>query len=112
MSRAMARVGFSPTRWKGARKMPNLSPRWVIVSASLLADSLRRSSRQHQGRGPREALRPGKGAQEKTADQQRDQGQGDAHAAVLAEPDLDPGSTRGFHDDEVGHRAHEGEVSG
>ena len=26
MSRAMARVGFSPTRWNGARKMPNSAP--------------------------------------------------------------------------------------
>ena len=26
MSRAMPSVGFSPTRWKGARKMPNVSP--------------------------------------------------------------------------------------
>src|SRR5258705_1776966 len=29
MSRFKASVGFSPTRWKGARKMPNLIPRWV-----------------------------------------------------------------------------------
>src|SRR5213593_2790892 len=30
MSRAMARVGFSPSRWNGARKMPNFIPRWAI----------------------------------------------------------------------------------
>src|SRR6516165_5192038 len=33
MSRAMASVGFSPTRWKGARKMPNVSPLWLPVCA-------------------------------------------------------------------------------
>src|SRR5689334_12432488 len=32
MSRFMASVGFSPSRWKGARKMPNVMPLWVMVS--------------------------------------------------------------------------------
>src|SRR5262250_3137940 len=32
MSRARASVGFSPTRWNGARKMPNFIPRCAMVS--------------------------------------------------------------------------------
>src|SRR5262245_4506620 len=32
MSRASARVGFSPTRWNGARKMPNFIPRCAMMS--------------------------------------------------------------------------------
>src|SRR5512145_3558906 len=32
MSRLSASVGFSPTRWKGARKMPNFIPLWVMGS--------------------------------------------------------------------------------
>src|SRR5882724_7327819 len=30
MSRSRASVGFSPTRWNGARKMPNFMPLWVM----------------------------------------------------------------------------------
>src|SRR5687768_14632590 len=31
MSRDSASVGFSPMRWNGARKMPNLSPLWAMA---------------------------------------------------------------------------------
>src|SRR5687767_11050252 len=38
MSRARASVGFSPMRWNGARKMPNLSP--LCAMAPTLAREL------------------------------------------------------------------------
>src|SRR5882762_8898544 len=31
MSRVSASVGFSPTRWNGARKMPKVIPLWAMV---------------------------------------------------------------------------------
>src|SRR4051794_1814374 len=39
MSRFIASVGFSPTRWNGARKMPNFMPRWAIcVFSDIVGD--------------------------------------------------------------------------
>src|SRR6185295_4688507 len=56
MSRARASVGFSPTRWKGARKMPNFIPRCAMMSprqwAFLFVDARRFDEFSTDDEGP------------------------------------------------------------
>src|SRR6185503_706692 len=54
MSRAMPSVGFSPTRWNGARKMPNCRPLWLPVCA---IEILRGQQAQH-GIGENRSMSP------------------------------------------------------
>src|SRR5687767_10938225 len=49
MSRPSASVGFSPMRWNGARKMPNLSPLWAM--APTLAREVSALFAYHAGHG-------------------------------------------------------------
>src|SRR5712692_10191712 len=43
-SMASASVGFSPIRWKGARKMPNFIPLWAMASDRNTLDGRARGS--------------------------------------------------------------------